>query len=280
MRDPSVTYVPSLDPDSTGTFYFVVTPAVQPKIQFFSSTDLVNFSSIVQIDIASLVPGTYIAWAPEWWHDPKDGKYYFFVALSPDPNGKISSTAVMMPYLIPFSPSEGRVTGAAIPVSLSGSTERRTFDFFPYYDGSTYYLFYVDQQPGGTGGNVTQPVAYATASELAGPYIQQTFNGTDYFGLGTFKTEAPTLFRLGETDCVRTVFDTWTMSEAGTRTYVPQFRDSCASLGPLFSQTSFVKGAQPLTISSEHGTVIRLTDSGAAAVVYNAERAALAAAGN
>lgn len=274
MRDPSVTYVPGSGPQSTGTFYFVVTPAVDAKIQFFSSTDLVTFSPIVEIDMSALVPGTYVAWAPEWWHDPQDGKYYFFVALSDDPAGATSSTAPMMPYLIPFSPADGRVMGSPIPLTLWGTTEQRTFDFFPYYDGSQYYLLYVDQQPGGTGGDVTQPIAFATADSLAGPYTQQTFDGTDYFGLGSFHTEAPTIFRLGETDCVRIVFDTWTVTAAGARSYAPVFRDSCTSLGALFSQISLVRSPEPLTIKSEHGTIIRLTDDRSAAIVYNAELAA------
>jgi hypothetical protein len=71
------------------------------------------------------------------------------------------------------------------------------------------------------------------------------------------------------------------MSSAGTRIYVPQFRDSCtSSLGPVFSQTSFVKGHEPMTILSEHGTIIRLTDDRTAAIVYNAELAAQVGAGD
>jgi hypothetical protein len=275
MRDPSILYIPNADPQLPGTFYFVVTPAAGAKIQFFSSKDLVDFSPIVDIDMSALVPGTTVAWAPEWWHDPQDGKYYFFVSLSSDPAGKTSSTAIMMPYLVPFSPADAAIAGPAISVMLSGTTQNRTFDFFPYFDGETYYLLYVDQQPGGAGGAVTQPIAYATSPSLAGPYVQQTVNGADYFGLGTFQTEAPTIFRLGETGCIRVVFDTWTMSDAGTRQYAPVFRDSCENLGAPFSQNSFAWSPAPLVISgSEHGTIIPLIDSLSAALVYNAERQA------
>jgi hypothetical protein len=264
-------YIPNSDPGLTGTFYFIVTPAAGAKVQFFSSRDLVNFSPIVDIDLSAMVPGTTVAWAPEWWHDPQDGKYYFFVALSSDPAGKTSSTALMMPYLVPFSPADARPTGDAVAIPLSGSTENRTFDFFPYYDGSQYYLLYVDQQPGGTGGTVTQPIAFATSTKLAGPYTQQTLPGIDYFGLGSFQTEAPTIFRLAQSDCIRIVFDNWTMTASGTRDYAPIFRDSCTSLGRVFSQTSFVKSPAPLVITgSEHGTIIQLTDLPSAAIVYQA----------
>jgi hypothetical protein len=271
IRDPSVMYVPNPDPGQLGTFYFLVTPAVGTNVQFFSSTDLVNFSPIAAIDIASMVPGATVAWAPEWWHDPQDGTDYFFVAVSTDPEGAVSSTAPMMPYLVPFSPATGAVTGNPIEIGLFLTTQNRTFDFFPYYDGSKYYLLYVDQQPGGSGGYVTQPIAYATSSKLAGPYVQQTFTGTDYFGLGSFHTEAPTIFRVAESGCVRIVFDTWTVSATGARQYAPVYRDSCPASGALFSQTSLVDGPAPLIISgSEHGTIIPLTDAQSAAIVYNA----------
>lgn len=271
IRDPSVMYVPNPDPAQTGTFYFLVTPAVGTKVQFFSSSDLVNFSPITDVDIASLVPGATVAWAPEWWHDPKDGNDYFFISVSMDPDGAVSSTAPMVPYLVPFSPATGAATGNPIEIGLFFTTQNRTFDFFPYYDGAQYYLLYVDQQPGGSGGYVTQPIAYATSAKLTGPYLQQTFTGTDYFGLGTFQTEAPTIFRVAETGCVRIVFDTWTVSATGARQYAPVYRDSCPASGTLFSQTSLVDGPAPLIISgSEHGTIIPLTDAQAAAIVYNA----------
>jgi hypothetical protein len=276
MRDPSIMYVPNANPLLTGTFYFIVTPASGAKLQFFSSVDLVNFSPIITIDMSVLVPGTQVAWAPEWWHDPQDGNYYFFVALSNDPAGKTSSTALMMPYLVQFNPASAAVMSAAIPLVLYGSTQNRTFDFFPYYDGSNYYLLYVDQQPGGVGGAVVQPIAFATSPNLTGPYTQQTLQGEDYFGLGSFQTEAPTIFRLGESQCLRVVFDTWTVTAAGTRDYAPVFRDSCTNKGAVFSSASFSKGPTPLVISSEHGTIIPLTDVQTASLVYNALAAAQA----
>jgi hypothetical protein len=271
LRDPSIMYVPDANPLLTGTFYFIVTPAVGTEVQFFSSADLMNFSPITTIDIAALVPGATVAWAPEWWHDPRDGQYYFFIAVSTDPEGASSSTAVMLPYLAPFNPSSARVGGAPVPIPPSGTTQKRTFDFFPYYDGSRYYLLYVDQQPGGSGGNVTQPIAFATSPTLAGPNMQRTFDGTDYFGLGTFHTEALAIFPLGETGCLRLVFDTWTVLAGGARQYAPVFRDSCRGEGAVFSQTSLIDGSTQLLISpSEHGTIIPLTDNRSAALVYRA----------
>ena len=74
----------------------------------------------------------------------------------------------MLPYLVPFNPASASLSGTPVAIPLSGTTQKRTFDFFPYYDGSRYYLLYVDQQPGGSGGNVTQPIASATSSTLAG----------------------------------------------------------------------------------------------------------------
>jgi len=275
MRDPSVIY----DPDSA-TFYFIVTPPPgQTTVQFFSSTDLVTFSRIKLIDMASYVPGAVTAWAPEWWHDLQTGEYYFFLSISTAPDGRTSSTAAMTPYLVPFDPVAGEVAGSVKSVPLQGTTQSRTFDFFPYFDGRQYYLFYVDQQPGGTAGNVTQPISFATSPKLEGPYTQQTVPGTDYFGLGTFQSEAPTLIRLGQTDCVRIIFDTWVDAPvsagsddlAAGRQYKPVFRDSCTNSGALFSQTSLVHGPKPLQIvASEHGTIIALTDPSLAAIVLNA----------
>ena len=83
LRDPSVMYMPHENPLLTGTFYFIVTPAVGTKVQFFSSADPINFSPITTIDITALVPGPTVAWAPRWWHDPRNGQYYFFIAVSP-----------------------------------------------------------------------------------------------------------------------------------------------------------------------------------------------------
>ena len=163
LRDPSIIYVPNANPLLTGTFYFIVTPAVGSNVQFFSSDDLMNFSPITTIDIAALVTGATVAWAPEWWHDPRDGQYYFFIAVSSDPEGASSSTAVMLPYLVPFNPASASPSGFPVAIPLSGTTQKRTFDFFPYSDGSRYYLLYVDQQPAGSGGNVTQPIAFATS---------------------------------------------------------------------------------------------------------------------
>jgi hypothetical protein len=268
-------YVPHENPLLSGTFYFIVTPAVGTKVQFFSSADLMNFSPITTIDITALVPGATVAWAPEWWHDPRDGQYYFFIGVSTDPEGASSSTAVMLPYLVPFNPASASPSGTPAAIPLSRTTQKRTFDFFPYYDGSRYYLLYVDQQPGGSGGNVTQPVAFATSSTLAGPYTQQTLGGTDYFGLGTFHTEAPAIFPLGDAECLRLVFDTWTVLTSGARQYAPVFRDSCRGAGAVFSQTSLIDGPTPLLISpSEHGTIIPLTDDRSAALVYRAVAAA------
>ena len=253
MRDPSIMYVAG-----NQTFYFIVTPPPgQTQIQFFSSTDLVNFSAIRMIDMAAYVPGAVTAWAPEWWHDPQDGKFYFFVSISTDLQGRTSSTAIMAPYLLQFDPVKGEVVGSPRPIPLQGTTQGRTFDFFPYYDGQLYYLFYVDQQPGGTAGNVTQPIAYASSPRLEGPYAQQTIPGTDYFGLGTFQSEAPTVIPLGETGCVRLVFDTWAAAPSSSslasgdssnnniaagRQYTPVYRDSCTNFGRLFSQTSLFEG--------------------------------------
>jgi len=271
LRDPSIMYVPSIDPNAAGTFCFIVTPALGTLVQFFSSQDLVNFSTITTIDMGAMVPGAAVAWAPEWWHDPQDGNFYFFIAISTDPDGAASTTAQMTPWLVPFDPVAGAVTGAAVPVALSGTTQGRTFDFFPYFDGAQYHLLYVDQQPGGGGANVIQPIAWATSPNLEGPYTQQTCQGTDYFGLGTFQSEAPTIVRLGQSGCVRVVFDTWTVAADGARDYAPVYRDSCLSGGGLFSQTSLVDGPDRLVISaSEHGTIIPLTDNSVAAIVYAA----------
>lgn len=271
LRDPSVMYVPNADPSLTGTFYFITTPAIGTEVQFLSSTDLINFSPITTLDMAAMVPGATTTWAPEWWHDPRDGNDYFFISLSTDPNGGTSSTAPMAPYLVHFNPVAAAVIGQPIPLQLTGTTQGRTFDYFPYFDGSQYYLIYVDQQPGGTGGNVTQPIAYATAPQLTGPYTQQTANGIDYFGLGTFQAEAPALVRLGDTNCMRMVFDTWVIDASGARDYSPVYRDSCTNAGTIFSQTSLTDGPSPLQIApSEHGTIIQLTDPKTAALVYQA----------
>jgi hypothetical protein len=177
----------------------------------------------------------------------------------------------MSPYLVQFDPVKASVVGTPQPVALWGTTQGRTFDYFPYYDGKQYYVVYADQQPGGTGGNVAQPIAYATSANLEGPYTQQTIPGTDYFGLGTFRSEAPTIVKLGQTECVRIVFDTWVTAPSGAREYTPVYRDSCTRSGPLFGQTSFVNGPNPLPITaSEHGTIIPLTDSESAATVFRA----------
>jgi hypothetical protein len=264
VRDPSITYIPE-----TSTFAFVMTPAVGTQVQFFTSQDLVNFSAISTIDISAFVHGATVAWAPEWWRDPQDGKYYFFIAVSTDPDGATSTTAPMTPWLVPFDPIAGAITSPPAPLTLWGTTQSRTFDFFPWYDGTQYCLLYVDQQPGGSGADVVQPIALATSPTLAGPYTQQTLTGSDAFGLGSFHTEAPTLIRIADANCVRMIFDSWTVQPDGSRLYAPIYRDSCTGDGaPLFSPASLRDGPSPLHIVSEHGTIVRITDPAVAALVW------------
>lgn len=264
LRDPSVTW-------SNGTFYFLATPAVDAKIQFFSSTDLVHFSGIALIDMASYVPGATAAWAPEWWLDA-DGGIYFFVAVSTASNPLDYRTA-FTPWLVHFNPSTGTVLGAPLVVQVNGTSEGRTFDFFPYYANGTYYLFYVDQQDNPA---VTQPIAFATATSLGGPYYQQTPPGADYFGWGnSFQTEAPTLFPLLN-GCVRIVVDEWTYPPGYTswagRAYAPYYEDSCTSnSAPLFSPNSLSSPRKLVISHSEHGTVLPLSGV-SAPVVTEASR--------
>ena len=274
LRDPSVLYVPNANPLLSGTFYFLATPAVGVQVQFFTSTDLVNFSAIRTINMAAYVEGATLAWAPEWWHDPNSDLDYFFVAISTSRRAGSNPFAPIAPYLVQFDPAAGALIGTPLPVSLSGATQGRTFDYFPYYDGLQYYLFYVDQQPLSA---VTQPIAYATAASIAGPYYQQTTQGFDYFGLGTLQAEAPTLIRLGGMGCIRLIYDAWTipvgkvLNTSFGRRYAPFYRDSCLAAGPPFSAESFAGGPLPLAIGrSEHGTIIALTDDISAAVVFNA----------
>jgi hypothetical protein len=264
MRDPSVMYVANSNPLLTGTFFFIVSPASAATLQFLSSADLVNYSSIGTINIATYVPGATAAWAPEWWHD-RNGNYYFQVAVSTavDP---FSITAPFTDYLFQFNPTTRLVVGTPTPITINGTTQGRAFDFFLYYDGVKYYNFYVDQQNNMT---VTQPIAYATSTTLTGPYTQQTTPGADYMGWGTFRTEAPSVFKLGTTGCVRIVVDTWIFPAWGGRKYSPQYRDSCVSAGALFTAGSLVDGPTALSINSaEHGTILPLTDTLSSSVVF------------
>jgi hypothetical protein len=266
LRDTSCMYVPNEEyPLLNGTFYFLATPSSGVGIQFFSSTDLVNFSGITTINMAHYAPGAVTAWAPEWWHDPNSGNYYFWVAVGMVP---YSYNTAKTPYLVQFNPATASVVGTPKPVVLNGTTQRNTFDYFPYYSDGTYYLVYVDQQNNPV---VTQPIAYAMATSVGGPYTQQTVDGLDYFRLGTFRTEAPTLIRLGQTGCVRIVFDTWIVPASGGRKYSPVYRDSCVSAGALFSQGSLINGPSPLLIGAyEHGTLMSLTDTLSSSVVFKA----------
>jgi hypothetical protein len=122
LRDTSCMYVPDADPTTVGVFYFIATPSSGVGIQFFSSTDLVHFSGITIIDMAMYVPGAQTAWAPEWWHDPKTGNYYFWVSVGAVPYSYNTSKT---PYLVQFDPIRGSVAGTPAAITLSGTTPAR-----------------------------------------------------------------------------------------------------------------------------------------------------------
>ena len=241
-------YVPNPDPRQPGTFYFLVTPAVGTNVQFFSSTDLVNFSPIVAIDIASMVPGATVAWSPEWWHDPQDGTDYFFVAVSTDPEGAVSSTAPMMPYLVPFSPATGAVTGDPIEIGRFFTTQNRTFDFFPYYDGSKYYPSLCGSAAGRQRRvrhaadhlrHVVEARRSVRSADLHGHRLlrarQLPHRSAHHFPRGGERMRANRIRYLdGVAD--------------GSSPVCAVYRDSCPASGALFSQTSLVDGPAPLII--------------------------------
>ncbi|MBV8903938.1 MAG: hypothetical protein JOZ22_09920 [Acidobacteriia bacterium] len=168
---------------SNGQFHFLVTSSYQAQIPYFHSTDLKTFSTPRTIDLGSYIPGATVGWAPEWQR--AGGNTYFWIAVNSS-NNPFGPTR-FMPYLFAVDPSTGDVLSSPEAIALNGTTMQRTFDFFPWTDGSLYYVFYVDQQPTAT---VSQPIAYATATSLTGPYTQQTPRNADYFGFGGVRGSA------------------------------------------------------------------------------------------
>ena len=276
IRDPSITFS-QIDQK----FYFVTSPGTaSTSIQLYSTADLINFSTITLINVQSFVPGATAIFAPEFWHDPNTNLDYIWMPISTASNPFDLHTPFTM-YLGQINLQTLSFVGTPRPVTVNGTTQSRIFDPFPYFLGGRYYLFYVDQLPTGDGqtDQVNQPIAYATSNDLLGPYTQQTTPGTDYFGWGDFQTEAPTLITLGN-GCVRVIVDHWVIQQLGPgtsgRQYFPLFKDSCPSLGTLFSTASLVPSqssapSSPHISQSEHGTIIAISPTSSAyQVVQNA----------
>lgn len=262
IRDPSQTY-------QNGKWYFIASPSqsAPSSIHFWSSTTLLpgSFSAITLLDVSSFAPGATGVFAPEFWHDPNTQLDYIWMPITTAANPNALNAPFTM-YLGQIDLVAGAFVGTPQVVSVNGTTQHRIFDWFPYFSGGLYYSMYVDQQPTGDGATdvVFQPIAYATATSLAGPYTQQTTPGTDYFGWGDQQTEAPTLVTLAS-GCVRITVDHWVLTPigpgSGGRKYAPLYKDSCPGINPLFSVASLTpsQGSVPLSpniSASEQGTIL------------------------
>lgn len=256
LRDPSVLY-------ANGKFWFVASQAQQTitgctpatftsnGLQFFSSTDLIHFSSMSQIVIAS--SGICSAFAPRFFTDPVSGNYYVteFAGASSTPGSTI--------YISQFNATSGTF-GSFTALTVSGDSGAGFFDGRLFFNSGTYYLLYVSASSGGN-----QNIHIATSSTLNGTY---TYNGTnDPFAFGN-SVENPdwTLLTNGK---IRVYVDSFANDPFGQgRIYTRKFVDTSNNFTIVGAVT------QTTGVQQEAGTVIQVTNPTEALTVYNAATAA------
>jgi hypothetical protein len=258
LRDPGVVF-------SGGVYYFAATPITGCQVQFWNSSDLVHFSAITTINLATPIAGCTASWGPRFFTDPATGNQYFWIAVSFDPSA--GAVGAFTTYLVPINLAANTI-GTPVAITLNGTTTGRTFDQFGYYDGAQYYLWYVDETPGynPSTGYVWQPIAYATSTTLTGTYTQQSAQETDYLGFGVgltpasacvsgvctgFQTEAPSAVDLGN-GCTIIYVDTWIYQPiaqgAGGRAYSMKEKESCLSQANVTAASN--ASAAVLTVST------------------------------
>ncbi len=245
VRDVSVMYSAA-----TSTFWFISSPATLSTIacqaQFWSSTDLIHYSSPQLVDISAAVGGgaNCSIFAPEWnttstigfWSGTGDGTYRgaWFTTFNPDTDGTTPTANTHVSInLTSYETAHGSVS---------------IWDLFPYYDGTYYYLQYVDNS-NRIDGRQTQFIGYAKSTTLLSPYYQQTPVNTDFFQFNaqaegsSVVPLADSVTRYGKAGCVRTYADTWLVTqdpgsptiitgnqvwlEDGNRDYHWVYQDTC-----------------------------------------------------
>lgn len=135
LRDPSWIKI-------GGTYYVAYTlafPTVTNSFKIIKSTDLVNWSTVATPSIEAVPDGQ--AWAPEWFYDDAINQYYLVVA-GVSTGSVTMKLYVMNPTSTDFSTwsSAREITGASLPTKM--------IDGFIQKQGSTYYLFYNNNNTG------------------------------------------------------------------------------------------------------------------------------------
>lgn len=247
LRDPSIV-------QEGGTSYFVYSNGTPTSVGFFSTADLDECPNVRAIDLAPWIPGITSAWAPEFYKDPVSGALGFFVSVPFSPL-VLWTTTPMYPYFVRIDLA-GNVESVE-RVILSGTTNARTFDYYPVLRNGKYFLYYVDQQPT-LDGSIVQPLAVAVSDRIDGPYQQISPKGSDYFGFGTFSTEAPTVFEAHDgSRCQILMVDTFTPDPNDNKVWGYKYHQL---------QRRLCNGVPsgPVTVPdvvAEHGSVISIDSS-------------------
>lgn len=251
LRDPTVYY-------TGGAYYFLFT-GLPGQVQSFSSTNLINFTSVVTQTLQNEPAGTQQNWAPEFFKDPVSGNTYVAFALQ-------NSGGTFQMYLYPWTTAGVGATPTAITVN--GTRASKIFDPYIYYKGGTYYLFFADADNVWPAEPHAQTISYATSSTLTGTYTVPSSIQSNRSLLGIGNTaEAPTVFDLPN-GCQRIIADTYTylpFSFYNANNYKPRYVDSCDNF------VTFGTSVDVNISRAEHGTVLPLTLNSQAFTVLEAE---------
>jgi hypothetical protein len=242
-----------------GTYYFLFT-GPPGFVESFSSTDLLNFTTVANVAVPGIPSGTQNNWAPEFFKDPVSGNMY--VAMSVENAG---GTWDM--YLWSWTPGGG-MAGTPTLITINGTMAHKYIDPFLYYKAGTYYLFFADLDNSWPANPHVQTVTYATSSTLTGTYTVPSAiqSNRTLLGFGS-SAEAPSVFDLpnGCTEIVGDTFQYLPYSFYTGFNYKPRMVTSC---------NNFATFSAPLDINiskAQHGTVLPLTQNAQAFTVLEAQ---------
>ena len=261
MRDPACVYSPSLN-----KWFFVATanntnPATFAGTAFyyFTSTDLVNFSTPTLISMIPYFASVNVVWAPNWFIDPATCSgsaldpatctTYAIVNLG---SGGVSGGK--RPYNGTFNASTGTF-GAFRQMSItSGAT---IIDASMFYDpaNTTYYLL------GQYGSNVNYTTSSSPTGTFAGAASGDVFG---WYTSGVYTTaEAPQAVaqpQLGA-GVVNVYSDNYYRNSVGVYVYQTRYVQCTADF------TSCTAPAPIIGSATEHGSIIALTTTTPASTV-------------
>lgn len=236
LRDPSIVFaagkwwVAHTNPPTGNVYAGAVT-----HLSIASSTDLVNWEHVADVEMSSDISGVAYVWAPEWFVDDDASVHLFFCATTNSDHVSDFKFYEMTPDDDTFTTwsTPTLVTGTSIPSSI--------LDPCMIKIGATYYLWFKN--------NATERLGYMTSSALTSGYTVVQSGTTDWSGFGS-PIEGATL--------VETIPGTW-------RIYFDKYTDQ----GMYFSESTdtFVTWSTPELITSptggtvlNHGTVLAVTD--------------------